>query len=238
MGVLLKLGLFISTIHCAFAENIHFSSSEAQTTLIELYTSEGCSSCPPADQFLGQFTNSEELWTQYIPMAFHVDYWDYLGWKDVFASPEFTERQRTHKQQGNLSSVYTPGFVVNGEEWAGFFKPWRSLPEFNNKPGELTVSIDNDQVLIEFPAATDIVGMGLITGVKSGENSGHDLAHDFVVLDHQNHVGQASLSLNLPLIVKHRPEQFAIIAWVTERDSLKPIQAVGGFLPSGVIKQL
>jgi len=242
IGVLLLFGLSTQIL---LAEKIYLSSSKQQTTMIELYSSEGCSSCPPADQFLSQFTESEELWTEYIPMAFHVDYWDYLGWKDVFASPTFSNRQRTHKQQGNLSSVYTPGFVINGNEWAGFFKPWRSLPKFDSKPGILKVSIDRHSATISFPATKQklqynlaVLGMGLVTDVRAGENSGNQLPHDFVVLDHQHQVGLSSISLNLPLIVGKNPKQFAIVAWITLPDSLQPIQAVGGILPEGTIKSI
>lgn len=219
------------------AEPITFNSGVEQNMLIELYTSEGCSSCPPADAFLSQFKDSDELWSTYIPVAFHVDYWDYLGWKDVFASPEYSQRQRQHKSQGNISSVYTPGFVIDGEEWAGFFKPWRSLPEVSGSPGVLKTSIDDQKVKLEFPHATNkltynlaVVGVGLKTAVKSGENAGDDLPHDFVVLDHQTSEGTKSAEFELPRISKHQPEQFAVVAWVSEAGSLKPIQATGGMV--------
>ena len=245
MGIVLKLALLLAVTQGVFGENLNFISSDQQTTLIELYSSEGCSSCPPADQFLSQFSNSNDLWNQYIPVAFHVDYWDYIGWKDAFASADFSNRQRRHQQQGNISSVYTPGFVINGEEWTGFFKPWRSLPTFSNKPGQLKVSINRHQVKIEFPASTAnlnynlaIVGMGLVTQVQAGENSGHQLAHDFVVLNHQFTAGRNDVSMNLPLIVGHHPQRFALVAWVSELTSLRPIQAVGGYLPEGLIKSI
>ncbi|MGJ8664273.1 MAG: DUF1223 domain-containing protein, partial [Marinicella sp.] len=90
--------LFLMISKLSLAAQWETSSADEQTTLIELFTSEGCSSCPPADAFLSQFQNSDDLWNQYIPIAFHVDYWDYIGWKDVFASPEFSARQRSHKQ--------------------------------------------------------------------------------------------------------------------------------------------
>ncbi len=227
------------------AETFSLSSGTTQTTLIELYSSEGCSSCPPADEFISQFTRSDELWQKYIPMVFHVDYWDYIGWPDVFASPAYSNRQRKHRQQGNLSSVYTPGFVINGEEWSGFFKPWRSLPEFEQSPGVLQLEIDRHEVNISFPNAKGklkyhlaVVGMGLVTQVKAGENAGHDLSHDFVVLDHQNQTGQSAVTLNLPLIVGHQPKRFGVIAWVTELNSLQPVQATGGYLPEGMIKTI
>lgn len=242
----LLTALFLThTLTLLEAAPLVISSGETQTTLIELYSSEGCSSCPPADQFVSQFRNSDELWSKYIPLVFHVDYWDYIGWADVFASPAYSNRQRNHRKQGNLSSVYTPGFVVNGKEWAGFFKPWRALPEYEQTVGELTVEVDRHVVNLSFPASKNklkyhlaIVGVGLLTEVKAGENAGHDLPHDFVVLDHQSQTGTTSATLNLPLIVGHQPEQYALVAWVTEKDSLRPIQAAGGYLPAGLIKSI
>ncbi|MCI0452322.1 MAG: DUF1223 domain-containing protein, partial [Candidatus Latescibacteria bacterium] len=65
----------------------------ARASLLELYTSEGCSSCPPAEAWFSKLTASERLWKDVVPVAFHIDYWDYLGWVDVFARPEFSERQ-------------------------------------------------------------------------------------------------------------------------------------------------
>ncbi|MGJ8663726.1 MAG: DUF1223 domain-containing protein, partial [Marinicella sp.] len=82
------------------------------------------------------------------------------------------------------------------------------------------------------------VGVGLKTEVYAGENTGHNLLHDFVVLDHQTQIGVNSTTFNLPLIVKHKPKQFAIIVWVTSIHSLQPIQATGGYLPEGVIKKI
>ncbi len=98
--------------------------------IIELFTSEGCSSCPPADAYLSQFSTSEDLWQGIIPLAYHVDYWDYIGWKDRFAHPSFSQKQRLYRSYGVVASVYTPGFVVDGKEWRGFFNPLnRTLPQ-------------------------------------------------------------------------------------------------------------
>lgn len=79
--------------------------------VVELYTSQGCSSCPPADAILHELTNRDDV----IPLAFHVDYWDYIGWKDLFADPAHAKRQRAYAAQGNRRSIYTPEMVVNGE---------------------------------------------------------------------------------------------------------------------------
>ena len=81
-----------------------------RTTLVELYTSQGCSSCPPADEFLGELVKQPDV----IPLSFHVDYWDYIGWKDPFAKPQFTRRQRDYSGQFKRGYVYTPQVIVQG----------------------------------------------------------------------------------------------------------------------------
>ncbi|MDH5614701.1 MAG: DUF1223 domain-containing protein, partial [Gammaproteobacteria bacterium] len=101
----------------ASAEPVTLVSGQGQKVLIELYTSEGCSSCPPAEKYLNTYRHNKELWHTYIPVAFHVDYWDYIGWKDRFASPSFSTRQRQHARERNVRSVYTPSFMVNGAGW-------------------------------------------------------------------------------------------------------------------------
>src|SRR5437868_3719162 len=89
---LLFIVLYVSCPSPAAAEI--FQSGEDQTVLLELYTSEGCSSCPPAEQWMTQLKNAPGLWKSFVPVAFHVDYWDYLGWKDVLSSPNYSQRQR------------------------------------------------------------------------------------------------------------------------------------------------
>lgn len=90
----------------------------AQTTakpligVVELFTSQGCSSCPPADAALQQFIDRDDV----LALAFHVDYWDYLGWKDTLASPENTERQYAYAKTFKSRTVYTPQAVINGRE--------------------------------------------------------------------------------------------------------------------------
>ena len=226
--------------HKAFSEQ-QFQSSVAQTQLIELYTSEGCSSCPPADRWLSRYKDSPTLWRSVIPVAFHVDYWDDLGWPDRFASPEFTARQRQHRRQQNIRSVYTPGFVVNGSEWKGWWAN-RQPPTTTLKPGILSLGIADQSFTANFAAQQDIntvpnltvaiVAFSLKTPVPAGENKGELLNHDFVVvgMEHyqsDDHQWQGSL----PQISEEiSSAELGVVAWLSGPGSLKPIQAVGGLL--------
>ncbi|THH39179.1 DUF1223 domain-containing protein [Aliishimia ponticola] len=79
--------------------------------VVELFTSQGCSSCPPADKLMGRLAERDDV----IALALHVDYWDYIGWKDVFADPANSERQRAYAKRAGRRSVYTPQMIVNGE---------------------------------------------------------------------------------------------------------------------------
>lgn len=184
-----------------------FSSGPEQTQLIELYTSEGCSSCPPAERWLSQYRHHAELWQRYVPVAFHVDYWDYLGWKDPFASSRHSQRQRNYRHSGNSSSVYTPQFMVNGNEWRGFFsRPKHKLPSATAvHPGRLLLNTqrrgDVFSVETQFESQAQynsplnsplrlhlaLLGADINNPVKRGENAGRTLQHHFVVLQHQQY---------------------------------------------------
>lgn len=249
----LAIGL-VTTFMAAktFAASTEYNSGDRQVQLIELYTSEGCSSCPPADRWLSSINKSTspyhaELWNSLIPVAFHVDYWDYLGWKDVFSSSEFSTRQRLHQHQGNINSVYTPGFVVSGKEWRTWFGK-RQLPKQPQKfPGNLSLKIEGDRYTVEFDGNSELVnqtltlhlaklGMGLQTKVSRGENAGRKLKHDFVVLsmhsqrsDSKRWRGKLSTLQDINRKANTIPrQQTAYAAWITVADSLSPIQVVGG----------
>ena len=105
---LLMGGLLAGLSPLAFSESCTIHSGAERAMLIELYTSEGCSSCPPAERWLSGFVGKTATASAVIPLAFHVDYWDYIGWRDRFASPKYTARQyeRTNRNRGHF--VYTP----------------------------------------------------------------------------------------------------------------------------------
>ncbi len=226
------------------AETQDFSSLAKQTGLLELYTSEGCSSCPPADKWLSTLIKRPELWQKFVPVAFHVDYWDYIGWQDRFAKPEYTGRQRAFARQQSLKTIYTPGFVYNGREWHNWFvKRLFDFPEGGN-PGVLNLSVQNDIVTVQFQPIqatarplflnVALLGFGIETSVKAGENSGKKLQHDFVVLQlDQTRLRQRGDSYRTDLALPSSDiaaKRYGIAAWINSQADLTPIQATGGFL--------
>ena len=232
--------LMISTQQFAHAE-LRFSSGPTQTRMIELYTSEGCNSCPPAEKFLNSFKQDARLWREIIPVAFHVDYWDYLGWKDRFSRAEYSARQREYARVQHARTVYTPAFFINGQNWrAGLFN--RQLPDFTPAQiGTLDVRIENNTLTARYqapPSQRDpvelhvaILGADIISHIQAGENAGRESQHDFVVLAHQQLRGshnQWQGPLSRPRLQAPR---YALAAWVSTRHDPTPLQATGGWLP-------
>lgn len=225
-------GVFAS----CFGGEISFESKPARTHLIELFTSEGCSSCPPAETWLGKLQSDPRLWIDFVPIAFHVTYWDNAAWRDPFASKEWTSRQYAYSALWKSSSVYTPAFVLDGREWLK-----REIQITAGEPsGVLKIVVTNgEKAAVTFsPAAKDArqyethvaqLGFGLQSNVKGGENGGRNLVHDFVVLS----MATTRLSgspATLPLTKTAAGSRRGLAAWVTEPGSLEPIQATGGWL--------
>jgi hypothetical protein len=219
---------------------ITLESKVARTHLLELFTSQGCSSCPAAEAWLSNLKNESRLWQDFVPLAFHVDYWDHLGWRDPFASGKWTERQAVYSAHWKTDSVFTPAFVLDGVIWRNSAVPSAST----EAQGVLKVIIKGERLAASFKPATsagqrfDIhvarLGFALATDVTAGENSGRKLMQDFVVLGLSNEAMRGGLKeMPLPpLSTQPAPgSRSAIAAWVTLADKLEPIQAVGGWLP-------
>lgn len=233
--------LLLTATHISNASALELSSPPQQITLLELYTSEGCSSCPPADHWLSRLKSDKRLWQRIVPVAFHVDYWNQLGWPDRFSDKRFSQRQRNYKLHNYLNVVYTPGFVKNGREWRGWFNKQALLTDNPDNVGVLMANLSKDNSTVEFKPSQPIhtslllnvalLGFDLTTNVVRGENSGLQLQHDFVVLDfsqHQQSVNKQGHHWQLPVI---NPTQASGIAiWVTLPNDPTPIQATGGFL--------
>ena len=114
---LIASSFILSTLQPAYSADCAAKSGANTVPLLELYTSEGCSSCPPADKWLGGLKHDT---TKFTPLAFHVDYWDYIGWKDKFSKAEYSDRQRKTAAFGGAGFVYTPQFVMNGRDFKGW----------------------------------------------------------------------------------------------------------------------
>jgi hypothetical protein len=222
------------------AADVALESGPTRTHLLELFTSEGCSSCPPAEAWLSKLKDDPGLWRNFVPLAFHVDYWDRLGWRDPFASKVWTARQYEYSARWKSSSVYTPGFVLDGREWRNNGVP----PASADAAGVLKVAIANiEAVRATFQPASGEnkplemhvahLGFGLNVSVKAGENRGRKLLHDFVVLSLETAKmsgGKAELRVPAPSGPGATSSRGAIVAWVTEPGQIEPIQAVGGWL--------
>ena len=228
----------ILSTSAALGADATFESGRTKTHLIELFTSEGCSSCPPAEAWLSKLKDEAGLWRDFVPLAFHVDYWDRLGWRDPFAAKQWTARQYDYSSHWKSSSVYTPGFVASmGREWQDHRIPDAAKDE----AGVLKIALrDNDIVTASFTPAGNTarsfdvhvarLGFDLNINVKAGENSGRKLLHDFVVLslaDAPLNGGSKELRLAAG---PGDPTRQASAAWVTESGQLDPVQATGGWL--------
>ncbi|HSR51371.1 MAG TPA: DUF1223 domain-containing protein [Acidobacteriota bacterium] len=169
--------------------------------VVELFTSEGCSSCPPADRLLAELAEQPLEGIEIIPLSLHVDYWDRLGWKDPFSSPRFSERQRRYGELLSLRNVYTPQMVVDGRrEFVGSDRTralreikaaaHRGNPEIDVEvlergPQTTALSIRLDQMPRDYKSPLKLMlavtENGLSSNVARGENSGRHLRHDAVV---------------------------------------------------------
>jgi hypothetical protein len=194
--------------------------------LVELYTSEGCSSCPDADQWISGLKSNSTLWTNFVPLSFHVNYWDNLGWPDKFASHESTKRQREYAKSWNTGRIYTPEIVIQGKEASKTFE-FQTVPEF------LEAKWDGKQLSLngsKIPEKTTIhfawLGLNIQSAVKRGENAGKILNHEFVVLKFGTlgiYNSNLKYDLSLPAVLPAEAKALAI--WL-EKDH-RPIVAVG-----------
>lgn len=214
-----------------------FESGPTKVHLLELFTSEGCSSCPPAEVWMAQLKRDNRLWRDFVPLAFHVDYWDRLGWRDRFAAKEWTARQEAYATRWKAGSVYTPAVVVDGSE-ATTHLP-RPSP---GNVGTLRLRTNGDDAQVDFklrmsePSGYKVylagLGFALASDITAGENSGRRLSHDFVVLWIQEMPLSSDGTKVKFKIDWSRPDKIgALAAWITLANNPTPIQATGGWLP-------
>lgn len=170
-------------------------AATANPVVVELYTSQGCSSCPPADALLGEIADRDDV----IALGLHVDYWDYIGWKDQFADPAFSARQRAYARAAGQRTVYTPQIIVNGRDHLVGYKPMKLaelMQTYKARPLPVSVDLrrDGDRVEIEARAVGEIPSGGCVVQVLTydpyasveigrGENAGRTLEYFNIVRD-------------------------------------------------------
>jgi hypothetical protein len=247
VNTIVPIMAFAISISCgAFAGDFRFASGATQTSLLELYTSEGCSSCPPAEAWLNKLKDSPGLWKDFAPVAFHVDYWNSLGWKDRWSSGAFAERQSDYARLWHAENIYTPEFVLNGEEWHNWLGLRSAPPSSGANAGALEITSTNGgdwQASFTPPAAVNgnfeiqaaLLAGGLGADVTGGENRGRKLQHEFTVLD-LSHIGLTTSNgvargkFLLPFARHAAEKNLAVAVWITRAGEMKPLQATGGWL--------
>lgn len=202
----------ISLAFAAFASLVTPAVAQSPV-VVELFTSQGCSSCPPADEMLHELAKRDDV----IALALHVDYWDYIGWKDEFADPAYSERQRGYAIAAGRRSVYTPQMIINGQADIVGARPMelsRVIADYAGKPTPVTLSVtrSGDNVRIEAQSAEAagpmVVQMLRYTPerearITRGENAGHTLTYanvteDWKILTQWDGVTDLSLDADAP----------------------------------------
>jgi hypothetical protein len=219
-------------------------SGPTTNALVELYTSEGCSSCPPAEQWLSKLARAPRAGV--IPVAFHVHYWDYIGWKDLYADPRNTERQKGFAKATGARSVYTPQVIVAGSD----FRAWSSERSFedavrdlNGRKAAATVEItprrladgsiegtassvtaDKAQLTLVVAVTQD----GIVSKPNAGENKGETLAQNFVVRDVAEFRGTGTVAGSFTFKPKANwnPERMSVVAYLQDPRTGRVLQAL------------
>lgn len=216
----------------------HYSKKTFQSfAILELFTSEGCSSCPPADRLLPQLASTG---VNVIPLSFHVDYWDRYGWEDPFSEAAFTNRQRDYAKRFKLESIYTPQLVINGEyELVGSNKAGAeaSIRKVLKENATLRLTIDdakevNDNLSISCHVQGDLKNSDLLAAivqkhaevnVKAGENHGEKLSHTNVVRSFLKLPVAEKMNFKIaipPDLSGDRSTDWEVIIYVQRRDDL------------------
>lgn len=241
----LALALLAPTLSWAACD---LKSGPKTAALVELYTSEGCSSCPPADKRLSQFPSGRYSYEQVVPISLHVDYWDYIGWKEPFAQTQFSERQSWLARTNGHKTVYTPHFFVSGIE----VRDWdadlgrelnrvgaetaRASVRIHAEPtaaGKLSVSASASapsapETLALFVALTEDK---IVSRVSAGENSGATLSHDHVVREWIGPIALSGGHAEVERMVAPGPSwnraELGVVGFVQDMKTGQVLQAVG-----------
>ena len=230
-------------------------SGSKTAALVELYTSEGCSSCPPADRQLSQLRQAVDPAAEVVPLALHVGYWDYIGWKDRFARPAYAQRQRDAVARQGSRTSYTPQVMLDGRDLRG----WSDTLQFQSRLREISIRAPRATVSLETRFAGNAVEAtlhatvarpedwadasvfiaitenNLGSRVTAGENKGVLLKHDHVVREligplavdsRDRAVGNFPIRQNLALAPDWKPSDLSLVAFVQNSRTGQILQAL------------
>jgi len=224
-------------------------SGPRTAALVELYTSEGCSSCPPADRWLQSLGARGYAPERVVPLSLHVTYWDYIGWKDPYAQQRFSDRQRKLAQVRGARLVYTPQVVLQGQDFRWFGTDFEErVSRINARPAQASIALriaagreDTLETAVE-AALLDPAGQGdavlylasyanrLESQVSAGENQGRTLRHDYVVLEWVGPIafsgGRVVERRSLPLLPRAVRANSGVAAFVQNRRTTEVLQAL------------
>lgn len=218
-----------------------------RVALLELYTSEGCNSCPPADRWVSSLPRPQLIPQKLVVLAFHVDYWNYLGWKDRFSQAGFTQRQQALVRANGLHTAYTPQLVLNGRDFRDMAGIESQVARHNAQTTRVNLALHADRtdsvlkasVLVDPAAPSAPEPMELYVAlyennleslVMSGENRGKRLKHDYVV---RVLIGPVTVTSNktvrqewqIPLASEWKTADLGLAAFVQSAKSGEVLQA-------------
>ncbi len=238
----------LAAIPALAAAECRVASGPGTAALVELYTSEGCSSCPPADHWLSALAAHRD--PRVVPIAFHVQYWDSLGWKDRFGDPRFTRRQEFEGRTSGARFIYTPQVVLAGRD----FPDWHSGSDFaraldavNHRHARATIEIASHAGPAASIAGTvsatlapnmspanlelvvAVTQDGLASRVTAGENRGEHLSHDFVTRGLASSpvgAGRTSREFSFAIPTENDAARTSVTAFVQDTKTGEVIQAL------------
>ena len=262
-GLVATLTTLITMSAVQAATQCTAQSGARTVALLELYTSEGCSSCPPTDAWVSKLPTAGFSRDRVIPLALHVDYWDYIGWKDRYANPAYSGRQREMARVGGAGFVYTPQVMLSGKDFRGSgsnaklgdavnginqTQPKASIaltltltlnpasPQLLELTGNVTIPNTPDRAHAQVYLA--LYENGLYSEVKAGENRGEKLSHDYVVRELIGPLameagGRLNLMRNLNLKPEWKTKDSGIAVFVQNGKTGEVLQALALPLCSG-----
>jgi hypothetical protein len=236
----LSAGLILAVARPGTAQQLSARSGPQTVAILELYTSEGCNSCPPADDWVRALTAKGFALDRVVPLGLHVDYWDNLGWPDRFAQAIFTKRQREIAARHHSRTIYTPQVVLQGQSLTQWNTLGAELQRINQTKARADLSLEVTkqdahtlnvvaQAMVPEAAARPQAKMyvalyenRLTSAVAAGENAGHTLQHDYVVrqwigpvdVDEQ---GVVHLQRTLPLHHDWKTPDLGLVVFVQQQ---------------------